>query len=446
MIELNLEGCSQFVTKEKFAEFTEKAVAAKKILESGTGAGSEFLGWNNLPSSIDSEQLSAYLEIVDDWIGKSVDLVVVIGIGGSYLGAKATVEALSHTFTDYFQDTCSGPRVVFAGHNLSEDYLAELMDLMSCRNVACVVISKSGTTTEPAIAFRFVKAAIEARYGRQEAASRIVAVTDRSRGALRILSESEGYRSFVIDDSVGGRYSVLSPVGLLPVSVSGFDVEAMVRGAKDAQAALSGDDVSNPAVRYAAMRNALYDSGKKIEIFGSFNPKLQYFGEWLKQLFGESEGKGHKGLFPAYVTCTTDLHSIGQYIQDGERNLFETMITVKNTRRYAIIEETSDNLDGLNYLSGKSVGHCNRMAQTGTRLAHIDGGVPNIEIAVESLDEYNLGYMFYFFEKVCGISGYMLGINPFDQPGVEAYKKNMFALLGKPGYEKETEQIRKRME
>lgn len=445
MINIDLKGCGQFVSKPEFDSFVEKALSAKKVLDEGTGAGNDFIGWNHLPSSVDKQQIDECLAVVDSWLEKEVDLVVAIGIGGSYLGAKATIEALSHSFSAYFHGGYRGPRVVFAGENLSEDYMSELMDLVEVSNVACVVISKSGTTTEPAVAFRLIKSYIEKKYGKKEAGERIVAVTDKTRGALKSLANQEGYKTFVIEDNVGGRFSVLSPVGLLPIALAGFDIEMLIRGAQDAERELMKDSSDNVAVKYAAMRNALYASGKKIELFASFNPKMQYVGEWLKQLFGESEGKQHKGIFPASVIFTTDLHSMGQYIQDGERIMFETVISVARTYRNVVIESDDQNLDGLNFLAGKHLEHCNKMAQTGTRLAHIDGGVPNIEIGIEILDEYNLGWLFYFFEKVCGISGYMLGVNPFDQPGVEAYKKNMFALLDKPGYEDQSKEIKKRI-
>ena len=432
MVKIDLSGCDSFVAKERFDEYLNKALAAQKVLEEETGAGNDFLGWQHLPTSITKEDIDDCLGVVDKWLEREVDLVVVIGIGGSYLGAKAAIEALSHTFAA--QMGSHGLKVVFAGENLSEDYTAELLDLIRLRNTACVVISKSGTTTEPAVAFRLVKSYLEETYGKSEACERIVAITDKARGALKSLSTQEGYKSFVIEDNIGGRFSVLTPVGLVPIALAGFDIEEMVRGAKDAETALSARGADNPAVSYAAMRNLLYDNGKKVELFASFNPKLQYLGEWLKQLFGESEGKDGKGIFPASVIFTTDLHSMGQYIQEGERMLFETVITVENAQREVTIPSDEQNLDGLNYLAGKHVEHCNRMAQLGTKMAHIDGGVPNVDIRIEKLDEYNLGWLFYFFEKVCGISAYTLGVNPFNQPGVEAYKKNMFKLLEKPGY------------
>ena len=432
MVKVDLTGCDSFVKKEQFEEYVKKALAAQKVLEEETGAGNDFLGWQHLPSVIGKEQLDDCLSVVNCWVEKQIDLVVVIGIGGSYLGAKAAIEALSHSFANHLSS--HGPKVVFAGENLSEDYTAELIDLVQLRNAACVVISKSGTTTEPAVAFRLVKNLLEETYGKEEARERIVAITDKARGALKSLSNQEGYKTFVIEDNIGGRFSVLTPVGLVPIALAGFDIEAMVHGAQEAELVLSERSAANPAVQYAAMRNLLYDGGRKIELFASFNPKLQYLGAWFKQLFGESEGKDGKGIFPASVIFTTDLHSMGQYIQDGLRILFETVVTVENAQRSVTIPSDGQNLDGLNYLAGKHVEHCNRMAQLGTKMAHIDGGVPNLDIRIDKLDEYHLGQLFYFFEKVCGISAYVLGVNPFNQPGVEAYKKNMFKLLEKPGY------------
>jgi len=431
MIKIDLEGCSSFVGAPELAEYTAKALEAYDTLVAGNGAGNDFLGWKSLPQDIGEDILGACEAVRDDWSGRGVDLVVTIGIGGSYLGARCAIEALSHTF----MPKQGAPKVVFAGNNLSEDYLAELMDLAATRNTACVVISKSGTTTEPAVAFRIVKEYLEKTYGKAEAASRIVAITDAHKGALKTLSTQEGYRTFVVPDNVGGRFSVLTPVGLLPIMLAGFDVRAMLEGAAEAQKEVALRSAENPAVQYAAMRNLLYsEKGKATEILVSFNPKLQYLGEWWKQLYGESEGKDGKGIFPASVICTTDLHSMGQFIQDGTRNLFETVVTVEKPSREVVIGQEAQDLDGLNYLAGKRVEHCNAMAQLGTRMAHIDGGVPQISINVEKLDEKCLGGLFYFFEFACGISAYLLGVNPFNQPGVEAYKKNMFALLGKPGY------------
>ena len=446
MLKVNMGGCSSFVKDAEVKEYTAKALEALKVLEDESGAGNDFLGWKHLPTQTPESLITDCEAIRDDWKGKGVDLVVVIGIGGSYLGAKCALEALSHNFSKQLSAKKDAPEIVFAGNNLSEEYISELMDLVQERNVACVVISKSGTTTEPAVAFRIIKQYIETRYGKAEAANRIVAVTDAKRGALKSLSTQEGYRTFVIEDNVGGRFSVLTPVGILPIVLGGFDIRAMLKGAAEMEAACAVASEENPAVQYAAMRNLLYaEYGKKIEILVSFNPKFQYLGEWWKQLYGESEGKDGKGIFPASVLFTTDLHSMGQYIQDGERMLMETVVTVENASRSVIIESDEQNLDGLNFLAGKHVEECNAMAELGTKLAHIDGGVPQLGVSVEKIDEYNLGQLFYFFEKACGISAYILGVNPFNQPGVEAYKKNMFALLNKPGYEAQGEELRKRI-
>ncbi|MBR5431935.1 MAG: glucose-6-phosphate isomerase [Bacteroidales bacterium] len=441
MVKINLDGCKSFVSAADYDKFAAKSLEAFDTLVSGNGAGNDFLGWKTLPCDTPEQLIKDCEAVRDDWKALGADLVVVIGIGGSYLGAKCAIEALSHSFLP----SGSAPQVVFAGNNLSEEYLAELTDLMERRNVACVVISKSGTTTEPAVAFRIVKQYIEQKYP-GEAARRIVAVTDAARGALKTLSTQEGYRTFVVPDDVGGRFSVLTPVGLLPIMLVGFDVRAMLKGAADTRAALQERSLDNPAVKYAAMRNLLYSGlGKKVEILVSYNPKLTYLGEWWKQLYGESEGKDGKGIFPASVVCTTDLHSMGQFIQEGDRVMFETVVNVEKSRRKVVIGEDKENLDQLNYLAGQRVEHCNAMAQLGTKLAHIDGGVPQIGLSIEQIDEYNLGALFYFFEFACGISAYVLGVNPFNQPGVEAYKKNMFALLRKPGYEKQTEELLKRI-
>jgi len=445
MIKVNLGGCSSFVKDAEYKEYVEKALKAFDVLESESGAGNDFLGWKHLPSQTPESLISECEAIRDDWKGKGVDLVVVIGIGGSYLGAKCAIEALSHSFAKQLSGKKDAPEIVFAGHNLSEEYICELMDLMKERNVAAVVISKSGTTTEPAVAFRLIKQYIENTYGTKEAAERIVAVTDAKRGALKSLSTQEGYRTFVIEDNVGGRFSVLTPVGILPIVLAGFDMRAMMRGAAEMEAACAERTENNPAVEYAAMRNLLYNKGKKIEILVSYNPKLQYLGEWWKQLYGESEGKDGKGIFPASVSFTTDLHSMGQYIQDGERMLMETVVTVGKSNRDMTISSDPQNLDGLNFLAGKHIEECNAMAELGTKLAHMDGGVPQLSVSIEKIDEYNLGGLFYFFEKACGISGYILGVNPFNQPGVEAYKKNMFALLGKPGYEEQAKALQERI-
>ena len=421
------------------------AAEANALLHNGKGAGNDFLGWVNLPSSITNTELSEIKRVADKLRAKA-EVVVCIGIGGSYLGAKAVLEAMSNSF-ESLKKRHNNPTIVFAGENISEDYTFELMDALKEYSIAAIVISKSGTTTEPAIAFRLLKAEIERRYGKAEAAERIVAITDKARGALKTLATQEGYPTFVIEDNVGGRYSVLSPVGLLPLAVAGVDVEAFVEGALDMER-LTGEDTpieQNPAAQYAIVRNELYKAGKKIEILGSYEPKLQYIAEWWKQLYGESEGKDLKGIFPASVTLTADLHSMGQYIQEGERTLFETIISVKNSKYEVKVESDEANLDGLNFLTGKRLSQINKMAELGVRLAHIDGGVPNLTIEIERIDERTIGQLLYFFEKGCGISGYMLGVNPFNQPGVEAYKKNMFALLDKPGYEEESKAIKARL-
>ncbi len=427
------------------AELRAAAEASNALLASGKGAGNDFLGWVALPSSIDAEQLAAIKSSADKLRSKA-EVVVCIGIGGSYLGAKAVLEAMSNSFSLLKRDR-KEPIVLFAGQNISEDYTYELLDAVKDRELAVVVISKSGTTTEPAIAFRILKAELERRYGKAEAAERIVAVTDKARGALKTLATQEGYQTFVIPDDVGGRFSVLTPVGLLPLAAAGIDIEALVRGAQDMQKA-TDEKVpyeQNIAAQYAAVRNALYAEGKKIEILASYEPKLQYIAEWWKQLYGESEGKEGKGIFPASVTLTADLHSMGQYIQEGERMLMETVISVAKPDHSIVIESDEENLDGLNFLAGKRISEVNRMAELGVQLAHCDGGVPNIRIELPTIDAYHIGALLYFFERACGISGYILGVNPFNQPGVEAYKKNMFALLDKPGYEAESKAIKERL-
>ena len=410
------------------------ALAAKQTLESGSGAGNDFLGWLHLPSSIDEQQLED-IEKTAAVLREECEYVISIGIGGSYLGAKAVLEALSDHFAAY--KTGKGPKVLFAGSNIGEDYLYDLMDLVRGHKFGIIVISKSGTTTEPAIAFRLFKEMLEKQEGKAFAQRNIVAITDARRGALRGLATQEGYATFVIPDDVGGRFSVLTPVGLLPIAVAGFDIHALVAGALEMEE--NGDE---QVLNYAIARNALYQQGKKIEILANFTPRLHYVAEWWKQLYGESEGKGHKGIFPASVDFTTDLHSMGQWIQDGERTIFETVLSVGDQQHEVIIPTDEEDLDGLNYIAGKNVDYVNKMAELGTRLAHVDGGVPNLLITIPAVTERYLGQLIYFFEKACGVSGYMLGVNPFDQPGVEAYKKNMFALLEKPGYEEATAAIK----
>ena len=411
-----------------------------ETLNSGSGAGNDFLGWNHLPSTLMADEaLIADIEATALSLAKECEVVVCIGIGGSYLGAKAVIEALSDSFAA-FRPANGHPKVVFAGQNIGEDYLYELMNYLSGKKFGIIVISKSGTTTEPAIAFRLLKDMLVKEAGAKDAAKRIVAITDAKRGALRSMSDTEGYKTFVIDDNVGGRFSVLTPVGLLPIATAGYDIRTLIAGA----AAMEASDQTD-ALTYAATRNALYRAGKKIEILVNYCPKLHFFGEWWKQLYGESEGKDGKGIFPAAVDNSTDLHSMGQWIQDGERTIFETVLSVEAPEHEVIIPTDNDNLDGLNFIAGKRVDEVNKMAELGTKIAHVDGGVPNMRITIPALTETYLGQLIYFFEKACGISGYMLGVNPFNQPGVEDYKRNMFALLAKPGYEKETEAIRARL-
>ena len=411
----------------------------KKLID-GTGAGNDFLGWVRLAQETPASLLDD-INATAAGMRELCDVVVAIGIGGSYLGAKAVIEALGNSFAAYRNE---GVQVLFAGQNIGEDYLAELQDYLAGKRFGIIVISKSGTTTEPAIAFRLLKEQLEREVGRDEARKRIVAITDEKRGALRTLANSEGYKTYIIPDNVGGRFSVLTPVGLLPIAVAGFDINALVDGAtKMGEATINGTDTS--ALTYATTRNALYRAGKKIEILVNYSPKLHFFGEWWKQLYGESEGKDHKGIFPAAVDNTTDLHSMGQWIQEGERIIFETVISVEKTEHDLRIPSDESNLDGLNYIAGKRVDEVNKMAELGTRIAHIDGEVPNIRISIPAITPFTLGQLIYFFEAACGISGHILGVNPFNQPGVEAYKKNMFALLEKPGYEKETEAIKARL-
>lgn len=410
-------------------------------LHNGTGAGNDFLGWVNLPSGVSQSFISEINDCAAS-LREKCDYVVAIGIGGSYLGAKAVIEALSNQFGAYSEGGC---KVLFAGQNIGEDYLYELTQFLAGKRFGIIVISKSGTTTEPAIAFRMLKEQLEKQVGKAAAAERIVAITDAKKGALRQLATEEGYKTFVIEDNVGGRFSVLTPVGLLPIAVAGFDINELIAGACEMERATREPGDENPSYLYAETRNALYRAGKKIEILVNYNPKLHYFGEWWKQLYGESEGKDHKGIFPAAVDNSTDLHSMGQWIQDGERTIFETVISVENQKHELVIPSDEANLDGLNYIAGKRVDQVNKMAELGTRIAHVDGGVPNILITLPALTERYLGQLIYFFEKACGISGYILDVNPFNQPGVEDYKRNMFALLEKPGYEKETEAIKARL-
>ena len=442
MIKVNVKDVLATVSEATIKSYDKSGAEALEKVQNGTGAGNDFLGWVNLPSSTPASLIED-IENVAKSLRESCEVVVAIGIGGSYLGAKAVIEALSDSFAAYRQG--DAPKVLFAGQNIGEDYLYELKDFLKGKKFGIIVISKSGTTTEPAIAFRMLKEQLEAELGKAEASKRIIAITDAKRGALRQLATEEGYKTFVIEDNVGGRFSVLTPVGLLPIAVAGFDIKALMDGAIEMEKATVAANESNPSFLYAITRNALYKAGKKIEILVNYNPKLHYFGEWWKQLYGESEGKDNKGIFPAAVDNSTDLHSMGQWIQEGERIIFETVISVEEQKHTLTIPADDANLDGLNYIAGKRVDQVNKMAELGTRIAHVDGGVPNMLVTVPALKERYLGQLIYFFEKACGISGYILDVNPFNQPGVEAYKRNMFALLEKPGYEKETETIKARL-
>ena len=445
-ISLDITKAEQFLAAGAVAAYEPNVKAAQESLENGTCPGNDFLGWLHLPTSITPEFI-AEIQAVADTLRAKCEVVVVARIGGSYLGARAVIEALGNSFAWLIRDG-KNPTILFAGNNIGEDYLAELTDYLKDKKFGVINISKSGTTTETALTFRLLKKQCEAQMGKETAKEVIVAVTDAKRGAARTCADKEGYKSFVIPDNVGGRFSVLTPVGLLPIACAGFDIKALVTGAQDMEKA-TGVDVpfaENIAARYAAVRNALYqEGGKKIEIMVNYQPKLHFIAEWWKQLYGESEGKDGKGIFPASCDFTTDLHSMGQWIQDGERTIFETVISVETPNRKLDFPSDEENLDGLNFLAGKRVDEVNKMAELGTRLAHVDGGVPNLCINVPELNEYYIGQLIYFFEIACGISGNVLGVNPFNQPGVEAYKKNMFALLNKPGYEAESKAIRERL-
>jgi len=445
MLKLNIEKTFGFISKESVSAYEAEVKAAQEALEKGTRPGNDFLGWLHLPSSITAEHL-ADLNATAQVLRENCEVVVVAGIGGSYLGARAVIEALSNSFT-WLQEKKDAPVILYAGHNIGEDYLYELTTYLKDKKFCVINISKSGTTTETALAFRLLKKQCEDQRGKEMAKKVIVAITDACKGAARTTADKEGYKSFIIPDNVGGRFSVLTPVGLLPIAVAGFDINKLVAGAVEMEKAC-GIDVpfcENPAAIYAATRNELYRQGKKIEILVNYNPKLHYVSEWWKQLYGESEGKEGKGIFPASVDFSTDLHSMGQWIQEGERTIFETVISVENVNHTLQVPTDEENLDGLNFLAGKRVDEVNKMAELGTQLAHIDGGVPNLRIVLPALNEENIGGLLYFFEIGCGISGYVLGVNPFNQPGVEAYKKNMFALLNKPGYEEESKAIQARL-
>lgn len=434
-----------FIRHEALHKIEPFVKEAHHMLHQKSGPGSEFLGWLDLPDTIDQDEYQRIKQTALK-VQKDSDILLVIGIGGSYLGAKAAIEMLRHSFSHLVENHEKKPEIIFAGHHMSAPYIRDLLDGIQNKEVSINVISKSGTTTEPAIAFRILRSFLENKYGKDEAKKRIYATTDKEKGALKKLADMEGYETFVIPDDIGGRYSVLTAVGLLPIAVAGIDMDAIVEGARQAMNDLSKPSLfKNPAYRYAVVRNILYNKGKTIEMLASYEPQLKYVAEWWKQLFGESEGKDHKGIFPTSVNFTTDLHSMGQYIQDGKRNIFETVLHVQETKKDITLKSDEQNLDNLNYIAGESIHHINQKAYQGTLLAHTDGGVPNMIIELPALDAYTFGYMVYFFEKACAISGYILGVNPFDQPGVEAYKSNMFALLGKPGYENEKKVLEKRL-
>ncbi|MBQ8606975.1 MAG: glucose-6-phosphate isomerase [Bacteroidaceae bacterium] len=444
-IHLNITKAEQFLNNGAISAYEPQVKSAMELLEKGTGAGNDFLGWLHLPSSITPDHL-ADLKATAQVLRDNCEVVVVAGIGGSYLGARAVIESLSNSF-GWLKKEQDNPIIIYAGNNIGEDYLAELTDYLKDKKFGVINISKSGTTTETALAFRLLKKQCEEQRGKDMARKVIVAITDAKKGAARITADKEGYKSFIIPDNVGGRFSVLTPVGLLPIATAGYDIDQLVQGACDMEelTAIEKPFTENPAAIYAAIRNLLYANGKKIEILVNYQPKLHYMMEWWKQLYGESEGKDGKGIFPASVDFSTDLHSMGQWIQEGERTIFETVISVESPNKHMVVPSDEENLDGLNFLAGKRVDEVNKMAELGTQLAHVDGEVPNLRISVPTLNEYYIGQLIYFFEKACGISGYLLGVNPFNQPGVEAYKKNMFALLGKPGYEEESKKIQARL-
>ena len=444
-IQLSIEKALGFISKEKLASYEPKLRTCMETLEKGTCLGNDFLGWLHLPSSITQEHLND-LKATANVLRENCEVVVVAGIGGSYLGARAVIEALSNSLAWLSEKKAGQPVILFAGNNISEDYLYELTEYLKDKKFGVINISKSGTTTETALAFRLLKEQCEKQRGKEMARKVIVAITDAKKGAARITADKEGYKSFIIPDNVGGRFSVLTPVGLLPIAVAGFDIEQLINGARDMETVCANENMmENPAALYAAIRNELYQTGKKIEILVNFQPKLHYFMEWWKQLYGESEGKDHKGIYPSSVDFSTDLHSMGQWIQEGERSIYETVVSIESPEYELRVPTDEENLDGLNFLAGKRVDEINKMAELGTQLAHVDGGVPNMRISVPKLNEYYLGQLIYFFEKACGISGYILDINPFNQPGVEAYKKNMFALLNKPGYEEASKAIQARL-
>lgn len=435
------------VSDDNLKAMSKRVLDAKEVLVNRTGAGNDFLGWLDLPINYDKEEF-ARIKKAAKKIQSDSEILIVIGIGGSYLGARAAIEALRHSFYNVIdKDMRKTPQIFFAGNNISSTYLEHLLEVVGDRDFSINVISKSGTTTEPAIAFRLFKRLLIEKYGAKEAAKRIYATTDRAKGALKSLADAEGYETFVVPDDVGGRFSVLTAVGLLPIAVSGADIDKLMEGAAYSRKyCLENDFDSNYALQYVALRNILLEKGKTMEILANYTPSVHYIGEWWKQLFGESEGKDGMGIFPTAVDFTTDLHSLGQFIQDGTKNHIETVLNIENPRRKIIMEKEDNDLDGMNYLAGRTIDYINKQAMNGTILAHVDGQIPNLKITLPCMDEYCLGELFYFFEFACGVSGYVLGVNPFNQPGVESYKKNMFALLGKPGYEQEREKLKARLE
>lgn len=435
-----------FFGEHELTYLQDAVKVAHHSLHEKTGAGNDFLGWITLPTDYDKEEFSRIQKAAEK-IKADSEVLLVIGIGGSYLGARAAIEMLQHSFYNALpKEKRNTPQIIFVGNNISSSYMRDVIDLLGDKDFSINVISKSGTTTEPAIAFRIFRKLLEQKYGVEEARKRIYATTDKARGALKTLANEEGYQTFVIPDDVGGRYSVLTAVGLLPIAASGADIEKMMEGAASAQEDFSRSELQeNIAYQYAAVRNVLYNKGKTIEMLINYEPGLQYFSEWWKQLFGESEGKDQKGIYPSSANFSTDLHSLGQYVQEGRRDLFETIVKVEHPRHELTIEAMENDLDGLNYLAGKTVDFVNNKAFEGTMLAHTDGGVPNLIVTIPAMDEYTFGYLVYFFEKACAMSGYLLGVNPFDQPGVEAYKVNMFALLGKPGFEEKKAELEKRL-
>ncbi|MYL40031.1 glucose-6-phosphate isomerase [Virgibacillus salexigens] len=445
-VSFNYKKALPFLHEQEINNLQSAVEAAHQSLHEKTGVGNDYLGWIDLPETYNKEEFNRVKESAEK-IRNNSDILLVIGIGGSYLGARAALEMLNHSFQSYLSaDELNSPHIIFVGHHMSSTYIRELQDILQDKDFSINVISKSGTTTEPAIAFRIFKKMLEEKYGEEQAKERIFATTDKEKGALKNTADQAGYETFVIPDAVGGRYSVLTAVGLLPIAVSGISIDEMMSGAHQAMQDLDEPSLQhNPSYQYAAVRNILYNKGKTTEMLINYEPSLQYFAEWWKQLFGESEGKDNKGIYPSSANFSTDLHSLGQYVQEGRRNIFETILHVNQSKYNITIEEDGENADGLNYLAGKTLHEINDKAFQGTLLAHTDGDVPNLVVEIPKLDAYTFGYLVYFFEKACAISGYLLGVNPFDQPGVEAYKKNMFALLGKPGYEDEKKQLENRL-